>query len=111
MHLVKFWFSVSRAELRRRFRQRELHPLQHWKLSPVDLASRDKWERFTVAKEAMFFETDTADAPWTVIKPDCMKRVRVIDMRYVLQRLPYTNKDQANIVEADTLLVGGARVL
>jgi polyphosphate kinase 2 len=68
VHLIKFWFSVSREEQRRRFKERENHPLKQWKLSPVDLASLDKWEDYTRAKEAMFFETDTADSPWTVIK-------------------------------------------
>jgi polyphosphate kinase 2 len=73
VHLIKFWFSVSRKEQLRRFKERELHPLKQWKLSPIDLASLDKWDDYTKAKEAMFFETDTADAPWTVIKSDCKK--------------------------------------
>ncbi|MDO9602020.1 MAG: polyphosphate kinase 2, partial [Rhodocyclaceae bacterium] len=67
-HLIKFWFSVSREEQRRRFKERRVHPLKQWKLSPIDLASLDKWDDYTVAKEAMFFQTDTADSPWTVIK-------------------------------------------
>ena len=111
VHLVKFWFSVSRAEQRRRFKERELHPLKQWKLSPVDLASLDKWDDYTKAKEAMFFETDTADAPWTVIKSDCKKRARLNAMRYVLHRLPYSNKDLTNIGTLDTLLVGRAHVV
>jgi len=111
VHLIKFWFSVSREEQRRRFKERELHPLKQWKLSPVDLASLDKWEEYTKAKEAMFFETDTADAPWTVIKSDCKKRARLNAMRYVLHRLPYTNKDPANLGTLDTLLVGRAHVV
>ena len=111
VHLVKFWFSVSRAEHRRRFKERELHPLKQWKLSPVDLASLDKWADYTKAKEAMFFETDTADAPWTVIKSDCKKRARLNAMRYVLHRLPYDNKDLVNIGTLDTLLVGRAHVV
>jgi len=111
VHLIKFWFSVSRAEQRRRFKERELHPLKQWKLSPVDLASLNKWEDYTQAKEAMFFETDTADAPWAVIKSDCKKRARLNAMRYVLHRLPYTNKDLVNIGALDTLLVGRAHVV
>jgi polyphosphate kinase len=111
VHLIKFWFSVSQEEQRRRFKERELHPLKQWKLSPVDLASLDKWEDYTKAKEAMFFETDTADAPWTVIKSDCKKRARLNAMRYVLHRLPYTNKDPANLGTLDTLLVGRAHVV
>jgi polyphosphate kinase 2 len=111
VHLIKFWFSVSRKEQRRRFKEREAHPLKQWKLSPIDLASLDKWEDYTKAKEAMFFETDTADAPWTVIKSDCKKRARLNAMRYVLQKLPYTNKSTQNIGTLDTLLVGRAHVV
>ena len=67
VYLFKFWFSVSRAEQRRRFKERQLHPLKQWKLSPIDLASLDKWDDYTRAKEAMFLHCDTSDAPWTVI--------------------------------------------
>ncbi len=111
IHLIKFWFSVSRAEQRRRFKEREAHPLKQWKLSPIDMASLDKWEDYTKAKEAMFFETDTADAPWTVIKSDCKKRARLNAMRYVLHKLPYTNKDVDQIRALDPLLVGRAHVV
>ena len=111
IHLIKFWFSVSRKEQRRRFKERELHPLKQWKLSPIDVASLDKWDDYTKAKEAMFFETDTADAPWTVIKSDCKKRARLNAMRYVLHKLPYTNKDLINIGTLDNLIVGRAHVV
>lgn len=111
VYLIKFWFSVSRKEQRRRFKERELHPLKQWKLSPIDLASLDKWDDYTKAKEAMFFETDTADAPWTVIKSDCKKRARLNAMRYVLHKLPYDKKEVANIGTLDTLLVGRAHVV
>jgi polyphosphate kinase 2 len=63
VRLFKFWFSVSRVEQRRRFGQRRKDPLKQWKLSPVDLASLDKWDEYTRAKEAMFVSTDTPDAP------------------------------------------------
>ena len=111
IHLIKFWFSVSRKEQRRRFKERELQPLKQWKLSPIDVASLDKWDDYTKAKEAMFFETDTADAPWTVIKSDCKKRARLNAMRYVLHKLPYTNKDLINIGTLDNLIVGRAHVV
>jgi polyphosphate kinase 2 (PPK2 family) len=111
LHLIKFWFSVSRKEQRRRFKERKSHPLKQWKLSPVDLASLDKWEEYTKAKEAMFFYTDTADAPWTVIKSDCKKRARLNAMRYVLHKLPYANKDLERIGSLDPLLVGRAHVV
>jgi len=111
VHLIKFWFSVSQAEQLRRFKEREVHPLKHWKLSPVDLASLDKWDDYTRAKEAMFFETDTADAPWTVIKSDCKKRARLSAMRYVLHKLNYGNKDLKAIGKLDPLIVGRAHVV
>ena len=111
LHLIKFWFSVSRKEQRRRFKERKSHPLKQWKLSPVDLASLDKWDEYTKAKEAMFFYTDTADAPWTVIKSDCKKRARLNAMRYVLHKLPYSNKDIDRIGPLDPLLVGRAHVV
>ena len=108
IYLIKFWFSVSRDEQRRRFKERELHPLKQWKLSPIDKASLDKWDDYTRAKEAMFFETDTVDAPWTVIKSDDKKRARLNAMRYVLSRVPYDNKDTESIGTLDSLLVGRA---
>lgn len=111
VHLIKFWFSVSRDEQRRRFTEREAHPLKQWKLSPIDLASLDKWNDYTKAKEAMFFYTDTADAPWTVIKSDCKKRARLNAMRYVLHKIPYENKDMDQIGPVDPLLVGRAQVV
>ncbi len=111
IHLIKFWFSVSRKEQRRRFKEREAHPLKQWKLSPIDMASLDKWDDYTRAKEAMFFHTDTADAPWTVIKSDCKKRARVNAMRYVLHKIPYGNRDADAIGTVDPLLVGRAHVV
>jgi polyphosphate kinase 2 len=111
LHLIKFWFSVSRKEQRRRFKERQSHPLKHWKLSPIDMASLDKWEEYTKAKEAMFFYTDTADAPWTVVKSDCKKRARLNAMRYVLHKLPYANKDLEQVGPIDPLLLGRAHVV
>ena len=111
VHLIKFWFSVSQQEQRRRFKEREIHPLKQWKLSPVDLASLNKWDDYTRAKEAMFFDTDTADAPWTVIKSDCKKRARLNAMRYVLHKLAYNNKAVEQIGKLDPLIVGRAHVV
>jgi polyphosphate kinase 2 len=110
-HLVKFWFSVSQEEQKRRFKERKIHPLKQWKLSPIDMASLDKWDEYTKAKEAMFFYTDTADSPWTVVKSDCKKRARLNAMRYVLHALPYEGKDLDAIGPVDPLLVGRAHVV
>ncbi|MEN1727714.1 MAG: polyphosphate kinase 2, partial [Pseudomonadota bacterium] len=67
VRLFKYWFSVTQAEQLRRFESRETDPLKRWKLSPIDKASLGKWDDYTEAKEAMYFYTDTADAPWTII--------------------------------------------
>jgi polyphosphate kinase len=109
IHLFKFWFSVTQKEQKLRFEQRKTDPLKQWKLSPIDMASLDKWDDYTKAKEAMFFYTDTADAPWTVIKSNCKKRARLNAMRYVLHKLHYTNKDKVVVGKADPLLVGSAQ--
>ena len=111
VHLIKFWFSVSQAEQRRRFKEREGHPLKQWKLSPIDKASLDKWDDYTRAKEQMFFETDPAASPWTVVKSDCKKRARLNAMRYVLHKLPYTGKDLQQVGKLDPLIVGRAHVV
>ena len=111
IHLIKFWFSVSREEQRRRFKERKVHPLKQWKLSPVDLASLDKWDDYTRAKEAMFFHTDTADSPWTVVKSDDKKRARLNAMRYILRSMPYRDKDAQRIGPVDDLLVGRANII
>lgn len=111
IHFIKFWFSVSREEQRRRFKERKVHPLKQWKLSPVDLASLDKWDDYTRAKEKMFFHTDTADSPWTVVKSDDKKRARLNAMRTVLHAMPYKDKDAARIGPIDDLLVGRANII
>ncbi|MEM9441825.1 MAG: polyphosphate kinase 2, partial [Pseudomonadota bacterium] len=92
IQLFKYWFSVTREEQQRRFDARQHDPLKQWKLSPMDRASVDKWDDYTEAKEAMFFYTDTADAPWTVVKSNDKKRARLNCMRHFLSSLPYTNK-------------------
>ena len=111
IHLVKFWFSVSREEQIRRFHERQAHPLKQWKLSPIDLSSLDKWDIYTKAKEAMFFHTDTADAPWTVIKSDDKKRARLNALRFMLHSFQYKAKDPERIGAVDPLLVGRAHVV
>ncbi|MBS1186204.1 MAG: polyphosphate kinase 2, family [Burkholderiaceae bacterium] len=111
IHLIKFWFSVSQQEQRERFKERKSHPLKQWKLSPIDLASLDKWEDYTNAKEAMFYHTDITEAPWTVVKSDCKKRARLNAMRYVLHKFSYNGKDPDNIGAMDPLLVGRANVI
>lgn len=106
--LFKLWFSISRNEQLRRFQKRRNDPLKQWKLSAVDLASLDKWQEYTAEKEAMFFYTDTTDAPWTVIKSDCKKRARINAMRFILNSLDYPEKNLEVATPPDSLIVGSA---
>jgi polyphosphate kinase 2 len=106
--LGKFWFSVTRGEQRSRFIVRQIDPVRQWKLSPTDLASLDKWDAYTEAKEAMFLHTDTEHAPWTVIKSNDKKRARLEAMRHVLHRFDYTDKDPDAVGTPDPLIVGSA---
>lgn len=106
--LFKFWFSVTREEQLMRFKSREADPLKQWKLSPIDKASLDKWDAYTEAKEAMFFYTDTADAPWTIIKSNDKKRARLNAMQFFLSSLPYPDKDLHVVKGPDPLIVGSS---
>jgi polyphosphate kinase 2 len=108
IRLYKYYFSVTRDEQLRRFKSRECDPLKRWKLSPVDVASLDKWGEYTEAKEAMFFYTDTADAPWTIVKSDDKKRARLNCMQHFLASLPYPDKDSSVVHGPDPLIVGSA---
>ncbi|MCW9033454.1 MAG: polyphosphate kinase 2 [Alphaproteobacteria bacterium] len=106
--MFKYWFSVSREEQRRRFESRRINRLKQWKLSPIDMQSLDKWDDYTEAKKAMFFYTDTAHAPWTVVKSDDKKRARINCMRHFLHHIPYPNKDTKIACPPDPLIVGAA---
>ena len=108
IRLYKYWFSVTREEQRKRFTLRETDPLKRWKLSPIDKASLDKWDDYTEAKEAMFFYTDTADAPWIIVKSNDKKRARLNCMRHFLMTIDYPDKDWSVVGKPDPLIVGGA---
>ncbi|MEM8627613.1 MAG: polyphosphate kinase 2, partial [Pseudomonadota bacterium] len=107
--LFKFWFSVTQDEQLRRFKDREEKPLKRWKLSPIDKLSVDKWDDYTEAKEDMFFYTDTADAPWTVVKSNDKRRARINCMRHFLANLDYPEKDRKVVGQPDPLIVGSGR--
>jgi polyphosphate kinase 2 len=107
-HLIKLWFSVSRSEQRTRFLIRRIDPVRQWKLSPTDLASLGRWDDYTVAKEAMFKLTDTAVAPWTVVKSNDKKRARIGAMRYLLSQFDYPRRRDDVVGAPDPLIVGPA---
>ncbi|MEM9845403.1 MAG: polyphosphate kinase 2, partial [Pseudomonadota bacterium] len=109
IRLYKYWFSVTRDEQQRRFDSRATDPLKQWKLSPIDKQSLTKWDDYTEAKEAMFFYTDTADAPWTVIKSNDKKRARLNCMRHFLSSIDYPGKDRKVVHRADPKIVSTAQ--
>ena len=104
--LFKYWFSVTRQEQLRRFHSRKQDPVKQWKLSPVDVQSLDKWDDYTAARESMFFNTNTADAPWVVVKSDDKKRARLACMRHFLFNLDYDDKDTSVVYKPDELICG-----
>lgn len=104
IHIIKLWFSVSQTEQLRRFNARKGDPLKQWKLSPMDLASLDRWEKYTKAKEDMFFYTNTKEVPWTVVKSNDKKRARLEAMRYILNYFPYQEKSD-ELMPADPLII------
>ena len=108
LDLTKFWFSVSPSEQRTRFAIRLVDPVRNWKFSPMDMASIDKWEDYTAAKEEMFTATDTDYAPWIVVKSNDKKRARLNAMRYLLAKFDYDDKDDEVVGEPDPLIVGRA---
>jgi len=106
IRLYKYYFSVTRKEQKRRFAARMEDPLKQWKLSPVDKAAVGLWHEYTRAKEAMFFYTDTASCPWTIVKSDDKKRARLNCMQHFLSTLDYPEKDHEVVNGPDPLIVG-----
>jgi polyphosphate kinase 2 len=105
IHVTKFWFSVTRLEQRTRFAIRQLDPVRRWKLSPNDLASLDRWEDYTVAKEEMFRRTDKKHAAWTIIRSNDKKRARLNAMRFFLGQFDYEGRNDEVVGHVDPLLV------
>jgi polyphosphate kinase 2 len=111
IRLYKFWFSVSREEQLRRFLGRAQDPLKQWKLSPMDVESLGRWESYTKAKEAMLFYTDTADAPWTIVRSDDKNRARLNAIQHVLHTIPYAGKDTDVVHAPDPHILGSAKAI
>jgi len=88
--LIKFWLEVSNEEQERRFKARISDPLRQWKLSPMDLQSRVRWEDYTKAKEEMFARTNIPEAPWFIVEGNDKKRARLNCVDHLLQHIPYT---------------------
>ena len=96
--LVKYWFSVSDEEQERRFQARIDDPTKRWKLSPMDLESREHWVEYSRAKDEMFAHTDTKQAPWYVVDADDKRRARLNCIRHLLSLIPYEDLTPEPIV-------------
>lgn len=107
LRLYKYWFAVTREQQRHRFESRKTDPLKQWKLSPIDLAGLDRWDDYTRARDAMFRDSDTPEASWTVIKSDDKKRARLNCMLHFLHSLDYPGKDTTIVHAPDPLIVRG----
>ncbi|TFZ07937.1 polyphosphate kinase 2 [Ramlibacter humi] len=98
IQLVKYWFSISDEEQHLRFLSRIHDPLKQWKLSPMDLESRRRWEAYTRAKEVMLERTHTAEAPWWVVQADDKKRARLNCIHHLLSLVPYRPVPHTEVV-------------
>ena len=108
--LTKFWFSVTPGEQHTRFAIRQIDPVRQWKLSPTDIALLNKWDAYTEAKVTMFERTDTAEAPWTVIRSNDKKRAPGWrPCAACCAGIDYDRKDPDVVGQADPLIVGAAR--
>ena len=108
IQLIKLYFSVSRHEQLWRFDERASDPLKQWKISTMDLLSKDRWDEYTAAKEDMFVQTHTGVAPWTIIKSEDKMRARINAMRHVVHVMSYTGKDESVAHRPDPSIVAYA---
>jgi polyphosphate kinase 2 len=97
LEIIKFWFSISKKEQRRRFEERREDPLKNWKISPVDQRAQELWDSYSHYKEEMFSRTHTSFSPWIIVRANDKKKARLESIRYVLSMLDYTGKQDAKI--------------
>jgi len=97
IQLIKYWFSISDQEQHLRFLSRIHDPLKQWKLSPMDLESRSRWEAYTKAKEIMLDRTHIAQAPWWVVQANDKKKARLNCIRHLLEQMPYEEVPHASV--------------
>lgn len=95
--IIKFWFSISKEEQKKRFDSRLKHPLKQWKFSPVDIKGQELWDKYTYYKEQMFSRTHTNFSPWIIVKTNDKKTARLESMRYLLSRFDYDEKDDTEV--------------
>ncbi|MEM6347238.1 MAG: polyphosphate kinase 2 [Bacteroidota bacterium] len=97
LKIIKFWFSISKEEQKKRFDSRLNNPLKRWKFSPVDMKGQELWDDYTYYKEQMFSKTHTNFSPWIIVKTNNKKEARLESMRYVLSQFEYDGKGKSNI--------------
>lgn len=97
LKIIKFWFSISKEEQKKRFDSRLSNPLKRWKFSPVDMEGQKRWDKYTYYKEQMFNKTHTNFSPWIIVKTNDKKQARLESMRYVLSQFDYEGKGQSGI--------------
>lgn len=92
VHLIKFWFSISKEEQKKRFDSRIKNPLKIWKFSPVDMKGQELWDQYTHYKEQMFSKTHTTFSPWIIVKTNNKRTARLESIRYVLSKFDYSKR-------------------
>ena len=95
IHLIKFWFSITKEEQKARFTSRLQNPLKRWKFSPVDMKGQQLWGRYTHFKEQMFAKSHTPFSPWVIVKTNDKRTARLESMRYVLSNFEYAGKGKS----------------
>lgn len=95
--IIKFWFSISKEEQKKRFDDRLKNPLKRWKFSPVDMKGQELWDKYTYYKEQMFSKSHTNFSPWIIVKTNSKKQARLESMRYVLSQFDYDGKGKSEI--------------
>jgi polyphosphate kinase 2 len=95
--ILKFWFSISKQEQKKRFEDRLANPLKKWKFSPVDMKGQELWDKYTYYKEQMFSKTHTTFSPWIIVKTNDKKEARLESIRYLLSKIEYQGKENAKV--------------
>jgi polyphosphate kinase 2 len=106
VRLVKIWLTIGREMQLKRFHARRHDPLKRWKLSEIDLAAIGRWDDYTRARDEMFKQCHTPDAPWTVIRANDKRRTRLNAMRHVLTLFTYPDRNEKAVAKPDPLIVG-----
>lgn len=105
--LFKFYFSVSKAEQAKRFKERKTDPLKQFKLSPVDAKSQEMWDKYTIAKHSMLRASHTGTAPWIIIRSDNKKKARINCIKHILSSVQYPSKNRPNLRTSKKILIWG----